>query len=170
MGWSYINAGLLLLGSACVELALEHLPLPPSPTWFWRNTAGGMSWGRRRINVSFFQTKMSPVNRTYSCFSGLGILAGATMLPVTNPQGKSNSEDSINNNGEESQKKKTNRVWRFLLGQNLASSTGLNNYFLFLLSDFLCFMSIYIAYVHLPIFVQVKHICLIRPELIKTQI
>ena len=95
-----------------------------------------------------FQTKMSPVYRTYSCFSGLGILAGATMLPVTNPGSKTNSEDSINNNGDESQKKKTNRVWRFLLGQNLASSTGLNNYFLFLLSDFLCFMSIYIAYVH----------------------
>ena len=107
---------------------------------------------------------MSPVNRTYSCFSGLGILAGATMLPVTNPWSKTTSEDSINNNEEDSQKKKTNRVLRFLLGQNLASSTGLSNYFLFLLSDFLCFMSIYIAYVHLPIFVQVKPIHLISPE------
>ena len=67
-----------------------------------------------RINV-LFQTKMSPVYRTYSCFSGLGILAGATMLPVTNPGSKTNSEDSINNtrlnyiinnNGEDAQKKR----------------------------------------------------------------
>ena len=55
-----------------------------------------------------------------------------------------------------------------LLGQNLASSTGLNNYFLFLLSDFLCFMSIFIAYVHLPIFVEVKHNNITR-KLLKIQ-
>lgn len=103
------------------------------------------------------ETKVSPVYRTYSCFSGLGILAGATMLPVTSPHGKTISEDTINNNGEDFQKKKTNKVWKFLLGQNLASSKGLKDFFLFVLSDFLCFMSIYIAYVHLPIFVQVKN-------------
>ena len=97
------------------------------------------------------------MNRTYSCFSGLGILAGATMLPVTNSGGKTTSEDTINNNGEDSEKKKTNKVWKFLLGKNLASSKGLRDYSLFVLSDFLCFMSIYIAYVHLPIFVQVKN-------------
>ena len=103
------------------------------------------------------ETKVSPVNRMYSCFSGIGILAGATMLPVTNPQGMTTSEDTINNNGEESQEKKTNKVWKFLLGQNLASSKGLKDYFLFVMSDFLCFMSIYVAYVYLPIFVQVKN-------------
>ena len=144
--------GICLCGVGTGTFALAPISNMILEKYGWRNVM------RQAQSCCLFQTKVSPVNRTYSCFSGLGILAGATMLPVTNPQSKSNSEDSINNNEEDSQKKKTNRVWRFLLGQNLASSTGLNNYFLFLLSDFLCFMSIYIAYVHLPIFVQVKHI------------
>ena len=93
------------------------------------------------------------VTRTFSCFSGLGIIAGATMLPVTKPQGKILSEDTINNNGHHAQK--TNRVWRFLLGQELASNKKLYHYFLFVLTDFLYFMSIYILFVHLPTFVQV---------------
>ena len=93
------------------------------------------------------------VTRTFSCFSGLGIFAGATMLPVTSPREKTLSEDKINNNGHHNEK--TNRVWRFLLGQELASNKKLYHYFLFVLTDFLYFMSIYISFVHLPTFVQV---------------
>ena len=95
------------------------------------------------------------MNRTYSCLSGLGILAGATMFPVTNTQGQTTSEDNIDYNWEDSPKE-TNRIWRFLLGQTLASSKRLNHYFLFVLTDFLCFMSIYISFVHLPAFVEVQ--------------
>ena len=93
------------------------------------------------------------VTRTFSCFSGLGIFAGATMLPVTSPREKTLSEDKINNNGHHDQK--TNRVWRLLLGQELASNKKLYHYFLFVVTDFLYFMSIYISFVHLPTFVQV---------------
>ena len=76
------------------------------------------------------------------------------MLPVTSLRGKTPSDDTINNNGQQEQK--TNNVWRFLLGQELASNKKLYHYFLFVVTDFLYFMSIYISFVHLPTFVQVS--------------
>ena len=78
------------------------------------------------------------------------------MLPVASLRGKTPSEDTINNNGQGQHEQKTNRVWRVLLGQELASNMKLYHYFIFVLTDFLYFMSIYISFVHLPTFVQVS--------------
>ena len=76
------------------------------------------------------------------------------MLPVTSLRGKTPSDDTINNNGQQEQK--TNSVWRFLLGQELASNKKLYHYFLFVVTDFLYFMSNYISFGHLPTFVHVS--------------
>lgn len=100
------------------------------------------------------------VVRTFSGLCGLGVLAGATMVPVTTEtslQGKMTSEASLNNNRGQgnSATRKPNRVLRLLLGQDLASSNRLSHYFLFVFTDFLCFTSVYIPYTHLPNFAQV---------------
>lgn len=79
------------------------------------------------------------------------------MLPVTTSlQEKIPSEDSLNNNrGQTASLKRPNRVMRMFLGPELAAHKRLNHYLLFVLTDFLCFTSVYIPYTHLPNFAEV---------------
>ena len=118
------------------------------------------------MSCLFFQNVVHNIDpcvvRTFSGLCGLGVLAGATMVPVTTEtslQGKMTSEASLNNNRGQgnSATRKPNRVLRLLLGQDLASSNRLSHYFLFVFTDFLCFTSVYIPYTHLPNFAQVMN-------------
>lgn len=110
--------------------------------------------------------------RTFSGLCGLGVLAGATMLPVTSvssPQGKNPSQPGLDNNqrgqGSVTSGRATNPVLRLVLGEELAASRRLNHYFLFVLTDFLCFTSVYIPYTHLPNFAEVTN-CLFVFEIL----
>ena len=98
--------------------------------------------------------------RTFSGLCGLGVLAGATMVPVTTSlRGKRLSEDSLNNNHAQAVPlRKPNRVLRMFLGHELAASKRLNHYLLFVFTDFLCFTSVYIPYTHLPNFAEVPYL------------
>ena len=100
------------------------------------------------------------MNRTFSGLCGLGVLAGATMSPVTTGiRGKRPSEDSLNNNrAQAAPLRKPNRVLRMFLGHELAASKRLNHYLLFVFTDFLCFTSVYIPYTHLPNFAEVTYL------------
>lgn len=110
--------------------------------------------------------------RTFSGLCGLGVLAGATMVPVTSVtsvtsvsslRGKMASEASHSGHRGQAASaiRKPNRLLRLILGQELASSNRLGHYFLFVFTDFLCFTSVYIPYTHLPNFAEVTHTALL---------
>ena len=97
--------------------------------------------------------------RTFSGLCGLGVLAGASMRPVTSLGAeKTASVDSLNNNRGHAPPHKTNTLLRLFLGQDLASSKRLGHYTLFVITDFLCFTSVYIPYTHLPTFAEVSYL------------
>ena len=107
--------------------------------------------------------------RTFSGLCGLGVLAGATMMPLTSVtsvsslRGKMASEASHSGHRGKTASaiRKPNRLLRLILGQELASSNRLGHYFLFVFTDFLCFTSVYIPYTHLPNFAEVTHTALL---------
>ena len=107
-----------------------------------------------------YKTFTPDIIRTFSGLCGLGVLAGATMVPVTTSlREKIPSEDSLNNNrGQTASLKKPNRVMTMFLGPELAAHKRLNHYLLFVLTDFLCFTSVYIPYTHLPNFAEVAYL------------
>ena len=73
-------------------------------------------------------------------------------------QNQSNLATATDLHGEcqkPSQAQETHKIFSFILGESLAASPLLGNYFLFVLTDFLVFVSVYIPYTHLPAFVKV---------------
>ena len=100
------------------------------------------------------------VMRTFSGLSLVGVLCGATMVPVVTTEPDKPAYFSFNSEHQ----RNTNRsrgifkLFKYIVGEDLIDSPRLGNYFLFVLTDFLTFVSVYIPYTHLPSFAEVSEI------------
>ena len=91
------------------------------------------------------------VMRTLSGLSFLGVLCGCTMRTPVSPSPVNVSQ--VQQSGP--RQRKSNRFLLLVLGEDLMQSSRLRSYFLFLLTDFLSYVSIYIPYTYLPRFAEV---------------
>ena len=131
--------GICLCGSGFGTFALAPVTHVILKTWGWR-------W----------------VMRTLSALSFVGVLCGATMLPVLVSDDKKSTNRCRYTSFSEEFDRRTRRssgflkMISFVIGEDLMDSKRLGNYFLFVLTDFLTFASVYIPYTHLPSFAEVR--------------
>ena len=87
-----------------------------------------------------------------SALSFLGVLCGATMIPISPSSQTSQRGHSIPQEPYATRYKNFNRILSLVLGEVLVKSSRLGCCLLFVLTDILSFASVFIAYTHLPTF------------------
>ena len=97
------------------------------------------------------------VMRTFSALSGVGILAGATMVPVTTEQQQTRE---VNPSSGSDDNVSPPRIWSkpltLVLGEDLATHSRVGTYSLFVLTNFLRFIAVYITFTYVPAFAEVS--------------
>lgn len=100
------------------------------------------------------------VMRTFSALSGVGILAGATMVPVTTEQQQTRDANPSPSSSGSDDNISPPRIWRKLLtlvlGEDLATHNRVGTYSLFVLTNFLRFIAVYITFTYVPTFAEVS--------------
>ena len=100
------------------------------------------------------------VMRTFSALSGVGILAGATMVPVTTEQQQTRDANPSPSSSGFDDNISPPCIWRKLLtlvlGEDLATHNRVGTYSLFVLTNFLRFIAVYITFTYVPTFAEVS--------------
>ena len=94
--------------------------------------------------------------RTFSALSGVGILAGATMVPLATEQQQTRGVNPSSGSDDNISLPIWSKLLALVLGEDLATHARVGTYSLFVLTNFLRFMAVYITFTYVPTFAEVS--------------
>ena len=94
--------------------------------------------------------------RLLSALSGVGVMAGAVMIPVQRDSDAPDISNQQHHDDDASHMKSFRKILSLILGKDLVSHPRLGHYMTFVLTNFLRFIAVYITFTHLPTFAMVS--------------
>ena len=96
------------------------------------------------------------VMRLLSALSGVGVMAGAVMIPVQSDSDASDISNQQHQDDDASHMTSFRKILSLILGKDLVSHPRLGHHMTFVLTNFLRFIAVYITFTHLPTFAMVS--------------